>query len=274
MNPIFLAVGVALAADELPPPAPAPDPAPAPVSDAARPSRAAVADTGQHLSPSANACLKDVGVPAGLQADRLAEGVRSEAYLACRVRLGTCETVQVTTQSGVEVDRAVVAEYPCGRMGTEYLALKAPDFLSYVGLPEAAATHRGRLTTVDVVYYGGLVLAVASLIPALAALTTIEDTGDAVPLYATSGVMLAGGTIMLTATQRPRIRTRLDPTRFVAEEEVQAATTSYDTALRARLQYVPAPKPVAAEPKGAFDFESEEDEDAAIKEAIEEAVEE
>lgn len=155
MIAFFLTGAVAFAGDTVP--TVTPTTAPVPVATAAAvPSPAAFADTGQHLSPGANACLDNAGVPKGLEADRVAEGVRSEAYQKCEARLETCATERVTYQYGAEVSRSVVANYACGRVGTSSETLRAPDYLAWLALPEAAAAHQKRLTTLNVVHYAGL----------------------------------------------------------------------------------------------------------------------
>ena len=82
---------------------------------------------------------------------------------------------------------------------------------------------------------------------------------------------MVGGLLTWKITERPRFRTRVDPTRFVPEDDVQAAVTAYDAALKVRLQYVPQAKAPANDPKEVLDLDDETSEDEALKKVFEES---
>ena len=230
---------------------------------------AGVVNTGQFLSPAANVCLDAAGVPKGLEADRIPAKTRAEAYSKCALKLDTCATERVTYQSGVAIDRTVVAEYPCARIGTTSSALRAPDFLGLASLPDAQKVHQRHLTTLNVVHYSGLGIAIASLVPMLIISQVESGSADILPVSIGTGAMLGGGLLTWEFTKRPLYRTRLDPTRFLPQEQVDAATLAYDSALKQRLQYA-ASATLPPPEKAVLDLDDETDDDAKLKQAFEE----
>lgn len=257
MKPILLSL--AFAAEE---PQPAlPDPV------------ASVADTGQYLSPAATVCLANAGVPKGLEADRIPEKVRSEAYGKCAIKLDTCATSQVTYSGGVEIRRRLIAEYPCVRIGPSSSTLRAPDYLGLVSLPDAQAVHQRRLTTLNVVRYAGMGTLIASVVPLYMMIAAESNGDDILPAAAATTAMFVVGYATWEFTERPLYRTRVDPTRFLPQEQVDAATLAYDSALKQRLQYV-ASATLPAPEKAVLDLDDETEDDAKLKQAFEESEDE